>query len=103
MDSSIQIVIIVSPLTSSLCTITMKPMHIKKFPFGVNKYFQIIKIFHLSKLHKNHIFESLSIKIQKTLNLGHIITHKGVEKIVMLLECWSILTYTYPSKLPRVT
>jgi hypothetical protein len=83
MDSSLQIIIMLSPFTSSLCITTTKLMHIKGPPLGVNFFFQIIKKLNLNKLNKNHIFESFFIKFKKTFNLGHIIIHKGFTKMLV--------------------
>jgi hypothetical protein len=65
MDSSLQIIIMLSTFTSSSCIVTTKLMHIKGPPLGVIFFFQTIKRLHLSKLTKNHIFESLFIKFKK--------------------------------------
>ncbi len=83
MDSSVQIIIMPSPFTSSSCIVTTKLMHIKSPPLGVIFVFQTIKRLHLNKLNTNHIFESLFIKFKKTFNLGHIIIHKGVTKMLV--------------------
>jgi len=81
MDSSLQIIIMLSPFTSSSCIVTTKLMHIKSPLLGVILFFQTR--LHLSKLNKNHIFESLFIKFKKIFNLGHIIIHKGVTKMLV--------------------
>ncbi len=72
-----------SPFTSSSCIVTTKLKHIKGPPLGVILFFQKIKRLHLSKLNKNHIFESLFIKFEKAFNWGHIIIHKGVTKMLV--------------------